>query len=93
MYKSNCLTHLKDALIKRYTLSREQRVRDVLDNIQLGPGELPSTLFRRLLSTADDLIPYDLIVQRFRERLPENIAAAIAPLTNKIIESRMQEQI
>ncbi|KAI2797843.1 hypothetical protein BLOT_015263 [Blomia tropicalis] len=87
VYKKDGLSHLKDALIKRYTLSREQRVRDVLDNIQLVPGELPSTLFRRLLSTADDLVPYDLIVQRFRERLPENIAAAVAPLTNKIIES------
>ena len=36
VYKKDGLTHLKDALIKRYTLSREQRVRDVRDNIQLG---------------------------------------------------------
>ncbi|KAI2797362.1 hypothetical protein BLOT_011343, partial [Blomia tropicalis] len=70
-------------LIKRYTLSAEKRVKEVLDNIQL-PGELPSIFFRRMIATADEHLPYDIVLQRFRERLPGHIAEAITPITAQI---------
>ena len=75
---------LKQALLDRYTLSNDQRIKEVLDNIHFSPPELPSVFFRRLLATANGVLPYDIVLQRFRERLPSNIANAIAPMTNKL---------
>ena len=83
-YKKGQLELLKQALVKRYTLSAEKRVKEVLDNIQQLPGELPSIFFRRMIATADEHLPYDIVLQRFRERLPGHIAAAITPITAQI---------
>ncbi|KAI2811072.1 hypothetical protein BLOT_002243 [Blomia tropicalis] len=44
-YKKGQLELLKQALGNRYTLSAEKRVKEVLDNIQQLPGELPSVFF------------------------------------------------
>ncbi|KAI2800756.1 hypothetical protein BLOT_012328 [Blomia tropicalis] len=85
-YKKGQLNLLKEALVKRYTLSAEKRVKEVLDNIQQLPGELPSIFFRRMIATADEHLPYDTVLQRFRERLPSHVAAAITPLAAQINE-------
>lgn len=83
-YIPGTLKRLKSALLTRYTLSTEQRIKEVLDNIQFSPPELPSAFFRRLWATANGVLPYDVVIQRFRERLPTNISNTIAPLTNKL---------
>ena len=83
-FTPGALNRLKQALVKRYTLSTEQRIKEVLDNIQFTPSEAPSAFFRRLWSTANDALPYDEVIQRFRDRLPANIANTIAPMTNKM---------
>ncbi|KAI2800760.1 hypothetical protein BLOT_012332 [Blomia tropicalis] len=91
-YKKGQLNLLKQALVKRYTLSAEKRVKDVLDNIQQLPGELPSIFFRRMIATADEHLPYDTVLQRFRERLPSHVAAAITPITAQINEKYLADK-
>lgn len=86
-YSDGAFEKLKTALIKRYCQSTEQRIKDVLDNIQYNPPELPSAFFRRLWSSADGVLPYDVVLQRFRDRLPSNVSNAIAPMTNKLHNS------
>ena len=85
-FTDGSLDRLEKALIKRFTLSTEQRIREVLDNLQFAPPETPSNFFRRMWSTADGVLAYDVVISRFRERLPPNIAAVIAPMTNNICE-------
>lgn len=83
-YVTGTLATLKQALINRYSLSSEQRIKEVLDNMQYTPPELPSVFFRRLLSTANNVLPYDIVLQRFRNRLPNSISIAITPMTNNL---------
>ena len=83
-YQKDDLNKLKQALLDRYTLSTDQRIKEVLDNIRFTQPELPSAFFRRLMATASGALPYDIILQRFRERLPSNISNAIAPMTNNL---------
>ncbi|KAI2810731.1 hypothetical protein BLOT_001895 [Blomia tropicalis] len=82
-YNKGQLELLKQTLVKRYTLSAEKRVKEVFDNIQQLPGELPSIFFRRMIATADEHLPYDVVL-RFRGRLPSHVAAAITPITAQI---------
>ena len=86
-YQPGSLQRLVDALLSRYSLTNEQRIKEVLDNIRYEVTDKPSNFFRRLISTADDLISYDLVLARFKERLPANIAATITPLTNKMAKA------
>lgn len=83
-FSAGTLDTLKQTLIKRFSPSSDQRIREVLDNIQFTPPELPSAFFRRLWSMAGDALTYDVVLQRFRERLPANIANTIAALTNNL---------
>ena len=76
---------LKDTLTKRYTPSHEERIREVLDVLHYDPTETPSNFFRKLISTSGGALPYELIVQRFKDRLPISMSAAITPMTKKII--------
>lgn len=92
-YQRGSLQLLKKALIDRYSLSTEQRIKEVLDNCQYTPPELPSAFFRRLWATADGVIGYDVVIARFRERLPPSIANAIAPITNQICDQFKATQV
>ena len=83
-FKPGALKLLKDALISRYQPTRDQRIKEVLDNSYFDQNELPSVFFRRMCAVADDALPYDIIIQRFRDRLPDSISIAIASLINKI---------
>ena len=75
---------LKKAIMDRYTPSNDQRIKQVLDTMQFNAGDQPSAFFRKMLSTAEGVLSYDIVLQRFRERLPTGINTAIAALISKL---------
>ena len=83
-FHSGLLAVLKEALVSRFTPSRTAKIREVLDNLHFKTDESPSEFFRKLFSMAEDLIAYDIILQRFHERLPSLISTSIAPMVVKI---------
>ena len=69
---------LKAAILARMIPSRDRRMRNVLDKQKMANGECPSVFFRHFHSSAQDLIPYDVILTRFNDAMPSSIQSAIA---------------
>lgn len=78
-YCEGALALLKETLINRYEPSKEQKIREVLDT-KYDPSQLPSEFFEKIISKAKDLLPYEQVLQGFKEQLPVTLAVAITPM-------------
>ena len=75
---------LKKALIDRYSMSSSEKIRLVLYKMEMQPNEPPSTFFRRLLRVAEDVLPYNVVLWRFLEKIDSHIANAITAMAEQL---------
>lgn len=78
---------LKKAFLDRLMPSSAERIKEVLDDMQFSPPEKPSAFFRRMWAAADGLLAYDVVITRFRERMPQAISNTITPMITVILEA------
>lgn len=94
--KENCYQVLKDAIISRFSESREQKIRRLLEKEQLDDRK-PSTFYRHLKSLAGVPFPEELLKSIWLGRLPRYIqtvltaqqlttAEELSTLADKLIE-------
>lgn len=85
--KDNCYDKLKSELIRRFSTSEEQRVRQLLNETDLGDRK-PSQFLRYLRSLAGVTFNNDKILRPlWLSRLPKNIQAILAAQTNLELDS------
>lgn len=74
---SNPYTILKSELVKRMSVSREHKVRQLLSNEEIGDRK-PSQFLRHLRNLAGTSIPDDFLRTLWSNRLPHHIQSIIA---------------
>ena len=79
---------LKAELIRRLSMSREQRVRQLLSHEEMGDRK-PSQFLRHLKSLAPD-VPTDFLRTVWASRLPPHVQAILAGQTDGNLESAAQ---
>lgn len=84
--ETDCYQHLKTELIKRLSASREDRVRRLLGEEDIGDRK-PSQFLRHLRSLAGSVFQSDdLIRQLWMRRLPANVQAILAAQDDLVLE-------
>ena len=76
-FQIGMLKRLKDTILSRFQRSSSARIKELLDEARFDDGQLPK-FFRRLINIASDVLAYDVILQRFHERLPSAVTVAIS---------------
>lgn len=77
---------LKSELINRISISREQRVRQLLTQEEMGDRK-PSQFMRHLKSLAGTSVPDELIRSLWANRLPQHVQTIIASQTKANLDS------
>ena len=81
--KHNPYTRLKEALIKRTSVSEQKRLNQLLGGEELG-NRTPSQFLRRLQQLAGDKkLESDIIKQLFLQRLPMNVQLILSSSSDK----------
>lgn len=83
---SNRYEKLKTELIKRLSVSQEQKVRQLLNHEELGDRK-PSAFLRHLQSLAGRGVPDDFLRTLWTSRLPNSLQAIVASQVNTPLEA------
>ncbi|CAB0042579.1 unnamed protein product [Trichogramma brassicae] len=77
---------LKDALVRKFTVSDSENLKNILGNVNMGTRS-PSEFLEYLISSAGNILGRDTILRIWRETIPANICVHLDDVINQENES------